>query len=266
MMSQLAVDGYRAERDNILTVAKSLSDDEWNMPSDCAGWKVRDVFAHMACSIHGVIDPAFLPDMSTGAEASMEAGVETRRAWSVDDVIAEYETYSEQAASTFAALQEPPMADTPLEMPELGTHPMSILPGIFLFDTYCHLRHDVLAPTGPIDRPQPPRDEQRLRPTVGWMLAGLPWMCEGSLQGIVDRPLVLELSGPGGGTWTIAPGGDNGRVLVSEGASADAAATVHSTDHDFVVWGTKRRPWRDMTKIEGDADYAAKVLDAVKII
>ena len=77
------------------------------------------------------------------------------------------------------------------------------------------------------------------------MLAGLPWMCADALAGNVDRPIVLTLDGPGGGTWTIAPGGDDGRVVVTEDASARRGATVRSTDHDFVIWGTRRAPWRD---------------------
>jgi uncharacterized protein (TIGR03083 family) len=263
-MSQLAVDGFRAERDAILTVAKSLSEDEWNLPSDCRGWAVRDVFGHMACTLHGVSDPAFLPDTSSGTEDAMEPPVAERRTWPIEQLVAEYETYSAQAAEAFASVQSPGIAETPLPMGELGTHPMSILPSTFLFDAYCHLRHDVLAPTGPIERPQPPRDEQRLRPTVEWMLAGLPWMCAAALDAIAQRPLTLELSGPGGGTWTIAPGTE--RVSVSEGAVKDAAATVRSTSHDFVVWGTKRRPWQDSVEIAGDETYAAAVLDAVKII
>jgi hypothetical protein len=143
---------------------------------------------------------------------------------------------------------------------------MSILPSTFLFDGYTHLRNDILTPNGSIDRPQPPRDEMRLRPTIEWMLAGLPWMCADALDGIVDRPLALVLEGPGGGTWTIAPGGIEGRVVVSEGAAADVAATITSSDHDFVIWGTRRASWRDLVKIEGDEAYAARVLDAIKII
>src|SRR5215210_3295053 len=237
-MSQLAVDGFRAERDAILTVAKSLNESEWNLPSDCKGWAVRDVFGHMACTLHGVIDPAFLPDTTSGTEAAMEPAVAERRTWPVERVVDEYDSYSAQAAEVFASVQAPGIADAPLAMGELGTHSMSILPSVFLFDAYCHLRHDLLAPTGPIDRPEPPRDEQRLRPTVEWMLAGVPWMCP-TLTRVVDRPLVLELTGPGGGAWTIAPGGE--RVTITEGADAGAAASVRSSDHDFVVWGTKRR-------------------------
>ena len=34
--------GVWAERDATLSIAKSLTDDEWNAPSDCDGWAVRD--------------------------------------------------------------------------------------------------------------------------------------------------------------------------------------------------------------------------------
>ncbi|HEX5095819.1 MAG TPA: maleylpyruvate isomerase N-terminal domain-containing protein, partial [Acidimicrobiia bacterium] len=72
-MSQLGVDGFRAERDTILTIAKSCTDDEWNAQSDCTGWAVRDVLAHLAATLHGVVDPTFMPDMSGGTENAMEA-------------------------------------------------------------------------------------------------------------------------------------------------------------------------------------------------
>jgi uncharacterized protein (TIGR03083 family) len=265
-MSELAVAGFRAERDTILDITKSLREEEWNAPSDCAGWAIRDVLAHMASTLHGVADPAFMPDMSSGTENAMEAPVGERRAWSIEQVLDEYETFSAQAAEIFASVQAAPIGETPLPMGELGTHTMSILPSTFLFDAYCHLRHDILAPTGSVDRPQPPRDEQRLKPTIEWMLAGLPWMCTDDLNASVTKPLVLQLDGPGGGAWTLQPAGNQPRVTIEDGAASDAAATVTSSTHDFVVWGTKRRPWRDHTTITGDATHAGNVLDAIKVI
>src|SRR5436305_6129656 len=47
----------------------------------------------------------------------------------------------------------------------------------------------------------------------------------------------------------ISPGGGDGRVVVTVNAAIDAAATVHGSDHDFVIWGTRRAPWRDLIKI-----------------
>lgn len=267
-MSKLAVEGFRAERDAILGIAHSLSEYEWELPSDCAGWTVRDVVAHMAGSLHGVLDPSYMPQGGSldDPEAMMELGVAERRDWTTEQIIEEYALATGQALDVFASFQEPPMADTMIPMGKLGTHPMSIVPATFLFDHYCHLRVDLLAPIGPIDRPEPPRDEARLRPTVAWMLAGLPAMCEDELR-FVDRPLVLHLDGPGGGTWTIRPPGEGATLVeVTEDAARDAAARVRSTDHDFVIWGTQRRPWRDYVEMSGDTDFAAHVLDGVNII
>jgi uncharacterized protein (TIGR03083 family) len=264
-MSTLGVEGLRAERDASLTIMHSLTDEEWNAPSDCEGWAVRDVVAHMASVLHGVADPSVMPDMSGGTEDAMEAPVDERRAWTVEEVLAEFETYSGQVADLAASLQDPPLSETQLPMGDLGTHPMAIMPCTFLFDNYCHLRNDILKPNGPIDRPEPPRDEMRVAPTVEWMLAGLPWMCAEKLA-FVDRPITLVLEGTGGGTWAIAPGGEEGRVLVTEGASTDSVATATSSSHDFVIWGTQRRPWKSMTTITGDEGYAARVLDGIKII
>ncbi|MDQ1532410.1 MAG: hypothetical protein QOF28_171, partial [Actinomycetota bacterium] len=209
-MSRLGVSGLRAESEAVVEIASGLSAEEWNAPSDCDGWAVRDVIAHMASIMHGVADPALMPDLSTDTEEAMEGPVAQRRAWTIEDVLEEFETFSGQLVDLGSTLQEPPMSDTLLAMYELGTHPMSMLPSSFLFDTYCHLRNDILKPNGPIDRPEPPRDEMRLQPTIEWMLAGLPWMCTRSLA-FVERPINLVLTSLGGGTWSIGPGGEDSR-------------------------------------------------------
>jgi hypothetical protein len=46
----------------------------------------------------------------------------------------------------------------------------------------------------------------------------------------------------------------------------DPVATATSAAADFVLWGTTRTPWRDSVEVEGDADYAARVLDRVDIV
>lgn len=38
------------ERRDLVALLRTLSDDEWNAPSLCAGWRVRDVVAHLASS------------------------------------------------------------------------------------------------------------------------------------------------------------------------------------------------------------------------
>ena len=161
-------------------------------------------------------------------------------------------------------MNDEPMASTVIPLGNLGQHPMHILANALVFDHYCHLRWDLLRPHGPLERPALPSDDHRMAPIMEWMLGGLPQMCAAGLA-VVDRPVNLVFEGPGRGTWALRPG--DPFVTITPGAAADAAATVTSTGHDFVCWGTARRPWRDMgVRVSGDEAYAARVLDAVNVI
>lgn len=254
-MSQEAIDALRAEREEVLTLARSLSAEEWAALSDCDGWRVQDVIAHMTMGLRQVVDPASVPaGDSADVEQDMELGVAARKDWSAAEVLADYEAISAQAIEAFAGLQQEPLASTIIPMKNLGSHPMHLVPNAFAFDHYCHLRVDILKPTGPIDRPAPPSDELRLGPTIEWMLAGLPQMNEDALSKVVTAPVRIEITGPGARSITL--GGDG-----------EVAATIRSSANDFVIWGTARRPWRDFdVTIEGDAELGAAVADNINII
>ena len=141
---------------------------------------------------------------------------------------------------------------------------MHELADAYAFDVYCHLHVDVLAPRGPIVRQVPPPDDLRVRPAVGWMLAGLPQM-QGDAFAFVDRAIGLELTGVGGGRWSLAPG-EAGRLVITPGTAADEAALVSSDARAFVVWGTKRADWREHATIDGDTALAERFLDTLNII
>jgi uncharacterized protein (TIGR03083 family) len=254
-MSEDAIPALRSLREHAVDIARSLRADEWTQPSDCAGWAVRDLYAHMAASLHGVVDPAFMRmgDDPNDMEASMEIGVAERRDWPVEQVLAEFEDYSGQAIDQFALLQGNDMGAMEIPMGNLGTHPLHLLANAFAFDLYCHLRNDLLAPFGPIDREPPAASAAHLAPVVEWMVAGWPQMCADALA-FMDAPVLVELVGEGGGSFVVGPAGT-------------PRATITSTPDAFVRWGTQRRPWRDEgVTITGDDAYAARVLDATNII
>ena len=96
---------------------------------------------------------------------------------------------------------------------------------------------------------------------MDWLVAGLPQMPGQAIKDAVTAPVLLDLTGPGGGKWTIKPG-----VEVVEGDSGDAAATITSSAQDFVVWSTHRASWRERNvAIDGDKDLAERVLDAIRL-
>jgi hypothetical protein len=235
-MSKLALSGLLAEREAMLEVMHSLSEDEWNAPSAEAGKRVRDIVAHLGYTHRLLTETSKLPE---GVDP-----IVLRGNWDTDSLVDEFERFTEASAAVFGRMQG---ISRPREMGDFGTHPTSELPDLYLFDMYGHLRADLLRPYGPIDRPEPERDDIRLIPVVQWMLAAQPQMCP------IDVPLVLELEGPAGGAFALGP-------------DAAAVATARCTDHEFVLWGTQRRSWRDFVKLTGDETAAAGALGTIRVI
>ena len=277
-----AVAGLRANHDDLRIALAGVSDDDWSRPSACAGWRVQDVLAHVTSNFKEMVDPSpapapapapsgeAVPPPAMKAEEAMEALVAPRKTWSPAELLAEYLRYGDAALEILAGMQDEPAASTLVPLADLGTYPVHQLANAYCFDHYCHLRHDLLAPKGPLTISLPAVDDARLRPGIDWMWSGLPQMCRDALK-VVTEPITFVLTGPGGGTWTVRPAGDDGLVTIVEGATdatatGPAAATVTSSAHDFVSWGTRRSDWRDACALDGDTAYAAAVLDAIDII
>ena len=250
--------------DEVKTVVASLTDDEWSLPSGCVGWTVKDLVAHMSSNFKEVVEPSPPPSepLDLPAERVMDLLVEPRKDWSNAEVRDEYLKYCDGAVGVLAALQDEPLASTVIPLADLGHYPMNQLADAFAFDHYCHLRIDLLQPTGPVARGLPAVDDDLVAPAVGWMLTGLPQMQPG-LEQQLDGSIRLALLGAGGGSWRIARDGDAISITADAGP---ADVTVTSGAHDFVLWGTKRTEWRDACTIEGDAPIAEKFLDALNIV
>jgi len=240
----------------------TLTPAEWASPSGCDGWRVQDVAQHMAAVFQQIADPASIDTGDSGkAESAAEVPVQARKEWTVDQVVAAYDEWSEKGVAALAALQEPPMSDTVVPLSDLGTHPLHLLANAIVFDHYCHLRHDIGAA---VDRAAAlPREDDALTATREWMLAGLPQMCADELASVPQQAVNLVFEGPGGGAFVLAPGTDGWTVTAGE---QPGVPTVVTSVHDFVSWGTKRSDWRD--QVTGDIDDAdvASILDVINII
>ena len=264
-MSQEGITALRIAVDEVKSVITTLTEEEWSRPSGCIGWSVRDLVAHMSSNYKETVDPSPAPDepINLPAERMMDLLIEPRKDWSNEQILAEYLAFCDQAVDVLASLQEEPMASTVIPLADLGSYPMNQLADAYAFDHYCHLRIDLLAPEGPIERRLPASDATRLGPAVRWMITGMPQM-QSDLGLALAAPITLTLTGPGGGVWTIAPAVNE--ITVSEGASSTCVADVSSNGHSFVNWGTKRSPWSEHCKVTGDQAVAAKFLDALNII
>lgn len=267
-MTTQAVDALRKLHEQVEQLIGRIGADDWVKPSLCEDWRVQDVFAHMTSNMKETVDPTpppaeGAPDLK--AEEAMEALVTPRRDWTADQLLAEYAQYYEGWLGAMAAMQEEPTASTEAPLADLGTHALHMVANAFAFDHYCHLYIDLLAPQGPLEIDVPEPTDDMVRPGIEWMLAGMPQMQPEELAAAVTGPIRLELTGAGGGQWILTPADGSGVIGVTEG-SGDAAATISSSAHDYVSWGTKRSDWRDACTITGDEALATAFLDTVNII
>src|SRR5918911_2459966 len=113
-------------------VVKSLRPEEWTLPSRCPGWSVQDLVAHTGSNFHIVVEPEVSPkDPPRLAEDLQDLLVVQRRGWTAEQVAEEFDRYREPAVAALRAVQEEPLASSPLTMSELGTYPMHTLADAF---------------------------------------------------------------------------------------------------------------------------------------
>lgn len=265
-MTREAMVALRADREEAVKIFGSLSAEEWALASGCDGWSVQDLVAHMAATFHPTWSLIKGSLVTKDFEALNDDLVDERRELTAAEQLDEYETWSRRALRVLDVAQRRPISAIPVRLGDLGSHPMHFLANAAAFDHYTHLRVDLIAPLGPIERDPLPADPLRLRPVMEWMHRLFPTLCSECLEWLAD-PIGLRLHGPGGGEWTIAPARPAGEGLSLDPGIDDAVAAVAvSTTADYVVWGTKRRDWRDLgVEIEGDEELVARALDAIRI-
>ena len=247
-----AVDALRADSEALVAAASKFTVAEWATPSSCAGWTVQDVVAHMSALWRQITDPGSLPpaDPSGATERTQDRWVESMRSRSGAEVLA---AYQEHAGNAMAGLEGLRGNDTPIDLGDLGTYPMGMIANAFSFDHYTHLRADIFGPVGPLGT-APESDALRLGPAMDWMVAGFPQMCTEALASL-PSPVTLDLTGPGGRTVTFPAD-----------APERSVATVTTPTTDFVLWGTKRRDWRELdVALDGDVEIATAFCDAIRV-
>ena len=254
----------RKERDDVVAFCRSLSPEDWAKPSRCDGWSVQDVVSHLAAIAHGVFTPWMVKFMAAkNLERNNDVDVDARRARPPQDVLAEYDKWSSRMVKLLALGQRPPLSKAPFKVGELGVYPMALVASASVFDTHVHLHHDMAPALG---RTLPAPSPDTVAVINEWVLAGIPKMCRQHLS-FMDRPVTITLDGPGGGSWALTPGAPGKSGRIEPGPVAGSAATITANPQELVYWATLRRPWREQdVKIDGDEDYATRILDAVRVI
>lgn len=253
------VSAMRRERQEVLAFCRGLSGADWSTPSAAEGWSVHDVLAHLGASSRAIFTPAALSLLRSGdIERTNDDLLGARRDATSAAVLGEFETWSARVGTLAAGIERTPATRVPMPLGELGLFPTGlVLTGAFTFDMHTHLRHDICPALG---RPAPATDAERTDVVLAWMLAVLGNSLRLGLVPTPERPVVLDLRGPGGGCWTVCPDG-----AVAVGSTASTVVTAPVTG--FPDWGTRRSSWREHdVAVRGDDEAAARFLDTLRVV
>jgi uncharacterized protein (TIGR03083 family) len=265
-MSKQGMTGMDLAAQEMLGVAETLTDEQWQLPSGAQGWSVKDVVAHAGCLMAflvAAVGGAAGPDM--GIEELNEVQVAAKRGLGGAETMAFVREELATALATFAPLQEGPLASATAQLQDLGTYPLHAIVDMFAFDITTHLRYDIVKPRGPIAATVRRLDERQLGPAVSWLLAGIPRM-QPKLPREFAGPLGLDLTGPAATRVTMSSDGAVITVTPRSDPAFEPRAVITSSTQDFLAWSTKRLPWQRQASVEGDRDEAARFLNALNLV
>jgi uncharacterized protein (TIGR03083 family) len=238
-MTVPAVTALERLGDHVLGLLDRLDPEDWDRPSACQGWSVHDVIIHLTTTLREVVDPFSLPGAVNGdIEATNDRYVDHFRGCMPEQTLEMYRRLLPLALTELRQMQTPGSADILVDFDNAGKYPAHLVADSLVFDHYCHLRHDLSEPRGPLERALLPAKEF-VEPSIAWLMAGLPQMSPASLADVLDAPVRIFLSGSGGSSWVLGRTPD-GNVTAERGEERNVAATIISDADAFILWGTRR--------------------------
>lgn len=214
-----------AARENrkVSSALRSLAPDDWERPTDCSRWDVRQLVAHMVGSVTGQASPLeFARQVRAGKPIVAEIGaqywwdgvnelhVRERESATAPELVEEWEKHSSRALKARRRLPRPVAALPLLQLPEpIGRVPISYLFDMgFTRDAWMH-RIDVDSAVGRAVDVDAEHDGRIVADLVAeWATTH-------------DDAFTLVLTGPAGGTYRR---GDEGEDVVID--AVDFARTL----------------------------------------
>jgi len=243
----------RDELNRFLAVVESLSGDDWQQPTDCTKWTVRDILAHQAGSYASFAGwKEFRRQMSAKPDPGQMFvdGINARQladraGRSPAELIAELRRVGPKAIQTRQRL---PWLLRKLRLPmgpPLGTAPLEYLTDlIYIRDTWIH-RVDICRATG---QPfiQTPEHDGRI---VALALRELAHKLAGPLRG---QSVIFDLAGQAGGRFQIGKIAEPTAVIKMDVLQFNRLASERLSAADAEA--------QSLVNISGDLNFARQIL------
>ncbi|WP_195210315.1 maleylpyruvate isomerase family mycothiol-dependent enzyme [Actinomarinicola tropica] len=262
-MSEPVIAQLATEWATIDELCTSLAPTDWDRPTDCPGWTVRDLVSHMIGTERMLLGDAAPPAPGAVGEhvrnpigEANEAWVDARRGLSGDEVLAEFREVTNRRLEELNAL-------TPEDFDRVGFTPEGEGPyrrfmEIRLFDCWEHeqdIRRAVARP-GHLDGPIAAAAVQKVAAAAGYVVGKKAGAPDGST-------VVFEVHGPVELTVPVAV---EGRARVLEDAPADPTATIRLDTEVYNAlgcgrWSGEQAMASGRVELAGDTELARRVVD-----
>ena len=268
-MTDLAVVQHLSETwTSMARLGESLGPEEWDLPTDCPGWSVRDVVAHVIgteSALLGRPSPppaAEAPHIKNAMGRLNEAWVAAFRGRPGPAVLAEFRDVTAQRREALAAMSDEQMeAET---VGPVGPQPYREFMQIRLMDCWVHeqdMRRATRRP-GHFEGPAAEAAFSRL-------VASLPYVV-GKRSGAGEGTVVeVDLDGPLARCLIV--GVEGGRARFVEEGSGPPMVTLGMEAETYACLATGRWAAADVmaegrVRIEGDAALGAAVVEQLNVI
>jgi len=256
---QIYVDAWHDTAVRVIALCRELQAEDWDKPTDCPGWTVREVVAHLAAiesELAGGPGPEGVSNERTVSPAYTQPGVEARSGRTPEQLVDEFEA---AVATRLAALRDGAL-DRPVSAPGRLAWDWDTLLRNRVIDLWVHeqdIRRAVRRPGG--------LDSPGARVTTTAFAMGMPYVLGKRVAPLPGTIVVWEVRDPVAITLA-ARVGDDGRAVPVDPPPADADAWLHMDTETFALLCAGRRDAAAVdVSVRGDEALAQRVLAAMPL-
>ena len=248
----------REELQRFLALVETLSGDDWEQPTDCTEWNVRDILAHQAGAYAGFASWSEFRRQITARPAAGQMQVDAlnkrqladRTGHTPVDLIGELRTVGPKAIRTRQHLPWPLRKVTIPLGPPLGTIPIAYLTDlIYTRDTWMH-RADISRATGRAFMQTTEHDGR----VIALVVRDLARTLKDTLRG---RTVVFDLGGAAGGRYRIGAMAEPTVIMKMDVVDFNRLASGRLTPHAAKEQGR--------VTPSGDRSFSDQVLAATSV-
>jgi uncharacterized protein (TIGR03083 family) len=247
--------------DSIDHLCSDLADDEWELPTGCPGWTVKDHLSHLVDFEARAIgqpapehDPGPLPHLKNDLGRANEVGVDARRPRSGAEVLAEFRSVTAQRLAGLRQLTEQDLAGQTMSPAGPGT--VADMLTLRVMDSWTH-EQDIRRAVGRPGHVQGPAAGE----AVGYYSRFLPYVAAKRAAAPEGAKVVFRIGDAEPVAVEVA--GGRGRPAADP---ADATVTLVMPVTTFAALAAGRDDVPDDVTVTGDSALGQRVLESMSLM